>query len=43
LVADANFPRNKAPTQYGIQDDPQENRSCGVLCAADFRLKYEAG
>jgi hypothetical protein len=40
FVANSNFLRNKVPTQYGIQDDPQMDVSSGVMRAADLRLKY---
>ena len=43
LVTHAKFLRNKAPTQYGIQDNPQKNLSGRDLGAAEFRLRYEAG
>jgi hypothetical protein len=40
FVANSNFLRNKLPTQYGIQDDPQKDDLSGVMRAADLRLKY---
>jgi hypothetical protein len=43
FVANPNFLRNKVPTQYSIQDDPQKDVSSGVMRAADLPLKYEAG